>query len=175
MSWGCINQKKDCLYSSALLHPFLNEIVMWLPCFPSVNTNGRVGQLTSETLIFFLSQKLKEGRRVKTLYAVDNIFCLWLTILVLSSGDLDSYFLQVPSCFHDCVFPTLQNQGCLLFSLLYSISVFSSLLNYNDWLSHPLTISPSTRDLEFSVKSSLLNVLRISFIQSITRQRQKHF
>lgn len=33
----------------------------------------------------------------------------------------------------------------------------------------------STRDLEFSVKSSLLNVLSNSFIQSITQQRQEHF
>ena len=142
MWWGCINQKKDFLYSSALLYLFLNEIVTWLPCFPSVNTNGRVGQLNTENLTFFLSQRLKEGRGVKALYAVDNIFCLWLTILVSSSGDLYSYFLQVPFCTHDCVFSTLQNQGYLPFSLLYSISVFSSLLNYNDWLSHPLTISP---------------------------------
>lgn len=93
MLWSYINQKKEYLYTSTLLNLSLNKIIMWLPCFPSVDTNKRVGQLNTNSLTFFLCQRLKEKRR-KPLYAMDNTFWLWLTTLVLSSGSLKSCLNQ---------------------------------------------------------------------------------
>lgn len=173
MLWGCIHQKKDCLYTSALLHLFLNDIVMWLSCFPSVDTKGRVGQLNAENLTFLLSQRLREGRREEALYAMDNILTVdqqpctllrWPGFLHLARPILHLWL---------CL-PNSPNLRCLQpFSLLYGISVFSSLLNYNDWLSHPLTISPQwgtwSQILPFKCANELI------YSNNYTKKRQEHF